>query len=382
MFEIDKQRLVQEDMERGAGTVQQERNGLVGTYTRINSKSIPMADDPGKSVDDALQGVIDEDYTYSKGESDERFARISGNSSTPFSVGKATSPFQAVQLEQLDEIEMEIDDISGLPEALDARFLKSEHIDLSEGGAGAGKPIVLNNTGKIDNSLFDTVVITPRGTWTPTGGNEYPTDAVAPLDAWAISGVDSGSGYTFLTGSLIGETVFNGDIIINFGVDEWLKFVFSSDPADYYKLDGSQAIMANFAANSYKLVSVGDGTADTDGINKGQMDAGLAEKASLATLAAHVGNTSNPHAVTKTNVGLPNVDNTSDIQKPVSTATQTALDTKSNTTHTHTKDQVGLGSVDNTADTAKPVSIATQTALDGKPTGSWSWDGSTLAITI
>ena len=40
--------------------------------------------------------------------------------------------------------------------------------------------------------------------------------------------------------------------------------------------------------------------------------------------------------LTKTDVGLSNVDNTSDASKPVSTATQTALNAKANTTHTHT----------------------------------------------
>jgi hypothetical protein len=39
--------------------------------------------------------------------------------------------------------------------------------------------------------------------------------------------------------------------------------------------------------------------------------------------------------VTKTHVGLGNVDNTSDADKPVSTATQTALNGKANTSHTH-----------------------------------------------
>ena len=47
-------------------------------------------------------------------------------------------------------------------------------------------------------------------------------------------------------------------------------------------------------------------------------------------LAAHESNTSNPHNVTKAQVGLSNVDNTSDINKPVSTAQQTALNLKEN----------------------------------------------------
>lgn len=44
----------------------------------------------------------------------------------------------------------------------------------------------------------------------------------------------------------------------------------------------------------------------------------------------HVADKSNPHAVTKAQIGLGNVDNTSDANKPISTATQTALDKKQN----------------------------------------------------
>ena len=47
-----------------------------------------------------------------------------------------------------------------------------------------------------------------------------------------------------------------------------------------------------------------------------------------AGLIAHLTRTDNPHSVTKTQVGLSNVDNTSDAGKPVSTAQQTALDLK------------------------------------------------------
>jgi hypothetical protein len=96
----------------------------------------------------------------------------------------------------------------------------------------------------------------------------------------------------------------------------------------------------------------------------------------------HIDAKTNPHAVTKAQVGLGNVDNTADTSKPVSTATQTALNGKANTSHTHTtaqvtgldtalagkaatvhthtKDQVGLGNVDNTSDLNKPVSTATE----------------------
>ena len=99
-----------------------------------------------------------------------------------------------------------------------------------------------------------------------------------------------------------------------------------------------------------------------------------ADVAALSPLTAHAGSTSNPHSVTKAQIGLGSADNTSDAGKPVSTATQTALNLKANLagpTFTGivagiTKSMVGLGNADNTSDASKPVSTVTQTALDGK----------------
>ena len=78
--------------------------------------------------------------------------------------------------------------------------------------------------------------------------------------------------------------------------------------------------------------------------------------------------------ITQSMVGLGNVDNTSDADKPVSTAQQTAIDSKANlaspeftgTVTGITSSMVGLGNVDNTSDANKPVSTAQQTALDSK----------------
>jgi len=63
-------------------------------------------------------------------------------------------------------------------------------------------------------------------------------------------------------------------------------------------------------------------------------------------------------SLVKSEVGLGNVDNTSDADKPVSTATQTALSAKANS--------ADFSNVDNTSDADKPVSTATQTALNAK----------------
>jgi uncharacterized protein (TIGR02145 family) len=98
----------------------------------------------------------------------------------------------------------------------------------------------------------------------------------------------------------------------------------------------------------------------------------------------------------KTALAIDQINNTSDLAKPISTATQTALDTKvssatfSSTVATKantsdlalkapidsptftgtvagiTKAMVGLGSVDNTSDLAKPISTLTKEALDTK----------------
>ena len=133
--------------------------------------------------------------------------------------------------------------------------------------------------------------------------------------------------------------------------------------------------------------------------------------ANATAIATHTGNTNNPHGVTKSQVGLGNVDNTSDLNKPVSTATQTELNkkvdkvegkglsTEDYTTADKTKlagiasgaqvnsitgikgaaeenyrtgnvnitaANLGLGNVNNTSDADKPISTATQTALNNK----------------
>ena len=126
----------------------------------------------------------------------------------------------------------------------------------------------------------------------------------------------------------------------------------------------------------------------------------LGTKALASDLSTHVGNTSNPHSVTKTQVGLSNVQNLdqTDPANIVQDATHrftndTAITRLANTSGTNTGDQdlsglvpktttvnghalsanvtvsasdVGLGNVDNTSDADKPISTATQTALNAK----------------
>ena len=114
--------------------------------------------------------------------------------------------------------------------------------------------------------------------------------------------------------------------------------------------------------------------------------------ANLSTLTSHISNISNPHSVTKSQVGLGNVDNTSDANKPISTATQTALNGKENTITAGTtaqyyrgdktfqtldKTAVGLGNVAN-VDTTNANNISSGTLNDARLSANVTLQGNTF----
>lgn len=85
---------------------------------------------------------------------------------------------------------------------------------------------------------------------------------------------------------------------------------------------------------------------------------------SHTVIDSHIASTSNPHSVTKTQVGLSSVDNTSDLNKPISTATQTALNSKENTSNKSTSTSLG------TSDTLYPTQNAVKTYVDSSVSSS------------
>jgi len=221
------------------------------------------------------------------------------------------------------------------------------------------------------------------------GGSFTTSGTPVEGDIFIVSGDPTGSnnGRTFIYVS-----TFWNEITNNIGTTD----------ARYVQLAGS-TLQGNLLFPTGKKISLTDlPTLSTDASNKAYVDASItADATTLANgkirLAGDLsGTASSPTiaagavtdlkiatGISPTKVGLGNVNNTSDLLKPISTATQTALDTKaSNTllalkapidapTFTGTvsgisKTMVGLGNVDNTSDALKPISTATQTALDLK----------------
>lgn len=94
-----------------------------------------------------------------------------------------------------------------------------------------------------------------------------------------------------------------------------------------------------------------------------------AEETNKNNLTAHVADKTNPHKVTKAQIGLGNVDNTADMDKPVSTAQQEALDrhTGNNAVHITEAERTNWNDANTKKHTHSNKSVLdkiTQTLLD------------------
>jgi hypothetical protein len=88
----------------------------------------------------------------------------------------------------------------------------------------------------------------------------------------------------------------------------------SYHPADFH----------NFLENANIQIEVAN-SSDATALDPSAVFARTATAAAAADLTTHTSNTSNPHGVTKAQVGLGNCDNTADAAKPVSTAQAAAI---------------------------------------------------------
>lgn len=220
------------------------------------------------------------------------------------------------------------------------------------------------------------------GDWFPSFAEVTGTIGTSQLPALAINDV-----FVVATqAAMLALTAQRGDIAVRTDTNE--SFILSTDNpgtlADWKELLAhGQVISVAGKTGAVTLVKadVGlgnvDNTADTDKPVSTATQTALNLKANLASPTF----TGTVSGVTKAHVGLGNVDNTADSAKPVSTAQQTALNAKENsitagttaqywrgdkTWQTHDKASVGLSAVDNTSDASKPVSTAQQTALNLK----------------
>lgn len=130
---------------------------------------------------------------------------------------------------------------------------------------------------------------------------------------WTVTGGGSGGSATTDASALTSGTLPSARIADGSIADAKLTSGTSLTPAERTKLSGIA-------------------TAATANRSDSATDTLLAAKAPLASPAF----TGTPTGITKSHVGLGNVDNTADTAKPVSTAQQTALDLKANSAATET----------------------------------------------
>ncbi|MCP5353535.1 MAG: hypothetical protein H6926_10190, partial [Chromatiales bacterium] len=142
------------------------------------------------------------------------------------------------------------------------------------------------------------------------------TGKLPAVDGSQLTGISGGGGGTSDHGALTGladddHTQYHNDARGDARYALIAKGVTNGDTHDHSGGDGAQIDYTTLA----NLPTLGTAAAAATGD---------------FTAAAHATDTANPHSVTKSQVGLANADNTSDANKPVSTAQQTALDLKAN----------------------------------------------------
>ena len=122
-----------------------------------------------------------------------------------------------------------------------------------------------------------------------------------------------------------GVNVGSGTISL-FAKNAFVKVVLDVDKSKAYvqNADTNAYLESMFEGDQKPVYSVAAGLTDLTPGEKLSAALGKIAKA-IKDLMSHLANKSNPHGVTKAQIGLGNVDNTSDTSKPVSTAQATAI---------------------------------------------------------
>lgn len=178
---------------------------------------------------------------------------------------------------------------------------------LDDSGAGALLAVTRDDFGRVSGTKPATITGT-AGRVTVADG-----DAAAGLPTIDLAPVPDAGGGTLLR-------------IVR---DDWGRIIGTSTPTTTDLAEGANLYYTDARVRDTVLTGLSTASAvvaaatDTILVGIGKLQAQIT--ANLDTLTGHTGNTSNPHSVTKAQVGLGSVDDTSDAAKPVSTATATAL---------------------------------------------------------
>lgn len=133
-------------------------------------------------------------------------------------------------------------------------------------------------------------------------------------------------------------------------------------------------IIEDFDVHTSELINDGNGQSPFATEDYVEQNGGKIDKILLNDNEQQINNKTVNLRITKATVGLNNANNTSDMDKPVSTAQANAINAVQsnldehisdyNNPHKVNKTQIGLSNVDNTSDLDKPISTQTQAALD------------------
>lgn len=240
---------------------------------------------------------------------------------------------------------------------------------------------------------FTAVTGKPTGNQTPGFGSSFTISQISQATSGQISAVDktvtipNATATTSAAGlmSSSDKTKLNG---IASGAEVNQNAFSNVIVGEVTVAAGAKTDTLNLVAGSDKVAITADASTNTITIDASGAVTGVKGNSESSYRTGNVN-------ITKANIGLGNVDNTSDANKPISTATQTALDAKADKTATVSnvaydstnkkitktingttsdvvtvatlktalnlaKGDVGLGNVDNTADANKNVLSATK----------------------
>ena len=140
-----------------------------------------------------------------------------------------------------------------------------DFIDSAVGASDAGKPIKLNGSGQIDNSMIDLTTFNPVDSFDPSNGVEYPdVMGKGPGSFWIMkvfsnpTGVTPEPFYTFTTGALVGKDVTINDVMLITEAGWVIRS--GTEYTGYYPLDGSMPITKPFAGGNQQIKNIADGS--------------------------------------------------------------------------------------------------------------------------